>query len=130
METRLRGRAVRRVAGQLWAATYILLGLRHSPAAALALLQGVVSMKESSTYQAILQEGLREGLQEGLAEGAVTEARKLLLRLGTKKLGRPSARTQAALAKIADVDRLETLIERLETVENWHALLAQAPAGR
>jgi hypothetical protein len=33
-------------------------------------------MKESTTYQAIVQ--------EGLAEGAVQEARKLLLRLGSK----------------------------------------------
>ena len=33
-------------------------------------------MKESATYQAILQ----EGLQEGLVEGAIKEARKLLLR--------------------------------------------------
>ena len=64
-------------------------------------------MKESTTYQAILREGLQQGRQkgrqEGLAEGAVTEARKLLLRLGSKKLGRPSARTQAVLAKIADL---------------------------
>src|SRR4029077_10394431 len=96
MERRLRRREARRFAGQLWAATYILLGLRHSPAVAQALLQGVLSMKESTTYQAILQ----EGLQEGLAEGAIKEARKLLLRLGSKQLGRPSARTEAALARI------------------------------
>jgi len=79
-------------------------------------------MKESTTYQAILQ--------EGLAEGAVNEARKLLLRLGTKKLGKPSTRTQAALAKIADLGRLEALVERLEIVESWQALLAEAPADR
>ena len=42
------------------------------PAAAQALLQGVLSMKEAATYQATLQ----EGLQEGLAAGAVEEARK------------------------------------------------------
>jgi hypothetical protein len=103
----------------------ILLGLRHSPAVAEALLQGVLSMKESTTYQALVQEGLREGR----ALGAVLEARKLLLRLGSKKLGRPSARTQAALAKITDLGRLEALVERLETVESWHALL-DAPAER
>jgi len=122
MERRLRRREARRVAGQLWSATYILLGLRHSPTMAQGLLQGVLSMKESTTYQAILQ--------EGLAEGAVNEARKLLLRLGTKKLGKPSTRTQAALAKIADLGRLEALVERLEIVESWQALLAEAPADR
>lgn len=122
MESRLRRREAQRWAPQLWAATYILLGLRHSPAVAQTLLQGVRSMKESTTYQAIL----KEGLQEGLAEGAVKEARKLLLRMGSKHLGRPSARTQTALAKIADLGRLEALIERLGTVQSWHALLAEA----
>ena len=122
MERRLQRREVRRLAGQLWAATYILLGLRHSPAAAQALLQGVLSMKESTTNQAILQ--------EGLVEGAVKEARKLLLRLGSKQLGRPSARTRVALAKIADLNRLEALIERLGTVESWHTLLAETAADR
>lgn len=126
MERRLRRREATRLAGQLWAATYILLGLQHSPTTAQALLQGVLSMKESTTYQAILQ----EGLQEGLAKGAVKEACKLLLRLGSKKLGQPGARTQAALAKIADLARLETLIERLETVASWHALLKEAPDDR
>jgi hypothetical protein len=126
MERRLRQRESRRVAGQLWAATYILLGLRYSPDVAQALLQGVLSMKESTTYQAILQEGLREGL----VEGAVKEARKLLLRLGSKRLGRPSARTQASLAKIADLGQLEALVERVGVVESWHALLAENQADR
>jgi predicted transposase YdaD len=126
MESRLRRREARRLAGQLWAATYILLGLRHSPATAQALLQGVLSMKESTTYQAILQEGLQEGLREGLAEGAVKEARKLLIRLGSKQLGPPSARTQKVLAKIVDLSRLESLIERVGMVESWQALLAEA----
>lgn len=120
MEKRLRHREARRLANQLWAATYILLGLRHPPATVQALMQGVESMKESTTYQAILNEGMREGL----AEGAVSEARKLLLRLGSKQLGRPSARTQAALDKINDLNRLETLIERIGTAESWHRLLA------
>ncbi len=79
-------------------------------------------MKESSTYQATVQ--------EGRVEGAITEARKLLVRLGSKQLGRLSSRTQAALNKIADLGRLEALIERLGTVESWHALLAEAPADR
>ena len=71
-------------------------------------------MKESTTHQAILQ----EGLQEGLAEGAVQEARKLLLRLGSTKLGRPRGRAEAALAKIADLGRFEAMIERLAMVES------------
>jgi hypothetical protein len=122
MERRLRQRDAQRLAGPLWAATYVLLGLRHSWPVAQALLQGVRSMKESTTYQAIVQ--------EGLAEGLVQEARKLLLQLGSKRLGVPSARTQAALTKISDLARLESLIDRLDTVESWHAILAEAKAAR
>ena len=126
MESRLTAPEARHVEGHLWAATYILLGLRHSTATAQTLLQGVLSMKESTTYQAILQ----EGLQEGLVEGAVNEARKLLVKLGSKQLGRPSARIQTALSKIANLDRLESLIERLGAVKTWNALLAEAVADR
>jgi len=79
-------------------------------------------MKESSTYQAIVQ--------EGLVKGELKEARKLLVRLGSKPLGRPSTRTQAALEKIPDLGRLEALIERIGTVDSWQALLAEAKAER
>ena len=58
------------------------------------------------------------------------EARKLLVRLGSKQLGRPNARTQGLLQKISDLDRLETLIERIGTVESWQALLAEARGER
>ena len=61
MKQRLRGRGGRQQAELVWAAAYILLGLRHSPALAAQLFRGVVSMKESSTYQAILEEGARRG---------------------------------------------------------------------
>ncbi len=85
-------------------------------------------MEESTTYQAILQKGLQKGLQEGQADGAVKEARKLLLRLGSHKLGQPSAQMQTTLGKMPDLDRLEALIERLEMAESWEALLAETPA--
>ena len=66
---------------------YFLLGLRHSSAMAQALLQGVRSMRESSTYQATV----REGLQKGLVQGAIaTEARKLLVRLGSNNWAGPA----------------------------------------
>src|SRR5947209_6555158 len=47
----------------LWTSTYILLGLRFRPEAAAELLRGVRDMKESSTYQAILDEGRSEGIE-------------------------------------------------------------------
>jgi predicted transposase YdaD len=75
-------------------------------------------MRESTTYQAILEEGRQEG--------SVEEARKLLLSLGSKKLGKPSERLQAKLAKIADLNRLETLIMRVDTTQSWQALLVDS----
>ncbi len=41
----------------LWTSAYVLMGLRYSPDFAAQLLKGVRAMKESSTYQAILEEG-------------------------------------------------------------------------
>ena len=65
MERRLGDRRGRKRAPVVWAAAYILLGLRYSPALAHQLFRGVLSMKESSTYQAILEEGRAEGRTEG-----------------------------------------------------------------
>jgi hypothetical protein len=79
-------------------------------------------MKESSTYQAIVE--------EGRTEGAIAEARKLLRRLGDKTLGPPDAPTAAALNGIADLERLETLCERVSSATSWQQLLGQPPAGR
>ena len=60
MGRRLDNRRARKQAQFIWAAAYILLGLRFSPALAKRLFRGAVSMKESSTYQAILEEGREE----------------------------------------------------------------------
>src|SRR5207253_8880710 len=61
MSQRLSGPRTRRLAPAVWGAAYILLGLRYSPALAAQLFAGVVSMKESATYQAILAEGETKG---------------------------------------------------------------------
>jgi hypothetical protein len=122
MEERLSGRGGRRQAPLIWAAAYILLGLRYSPALAARLFRGVVSMKESSTYQAILE--------EGRTEGAVAEARKLLRAAGERSFGPLDARTTAAINRIEDLARLEQLFDRLPTVGSWQELLSQPATGR
>ncbi len=65
MSRRLRSRRLSALAGKLWAATYILMGVRYPEALTQELLRGVLSMKESVTYQAILREGHAEGRAEG-----------------------------------------------------------------
>ncbi len=51
-------------ASMLWTATYLLMGLRYSEEVALQLLEGVRTMQESTTYQAILREGRNEGRRQ------------------------------------------------------------------
>jgi hypothetical protein len=108
-----RGRARR--AADVWATTYVLLGLRFAPHVARMLLREVLSMKESSTYQAIV------------AEASADEARQFLLRLGRKRLGPPSETVANAVRAIADVKRLERIGERLLDVKSWEELLGLPP---
>jgi predicted transposase YdaD len=125
MQRRLSGRRARRQAQRIWAASYILLGLRYSPGLAAQLFRGVVTMKESSTYQAILE--------EGRGEGAMHEARKLLRLVGDDAFGPPDARTAAAIDRIHDLSRLEELCKRARAATNWQELLGERPsrpAGR
>jgi predicted transposase YdaD len=126
MGQRLSGRRGRKVAEVVWAAAYILLGLRYTPERAAELFEGVVSMKESSTYQAILE----EGRTEGRTEGAVAEARKLLRVFGDRLFGPPDARTAAAIERIDDLARLEELCQRLPGAGSWQELLDQPAPGR
>lgn len=122
MERRLRGHRGRVRAEVVWGAAYIMLGLRYSPALAAQLFRGVMGMKESSTYQAILEEGRNEG--------AVAEARKLLRVFGDRKFGNPDTRTAAAIERIADLARLEDLCQRVWTAASWKELLGQSSGRR
>lgn len=84
-------------------------------------------MKESVTYQAILQvgkeKGKAEGISEGLEEGLLTEARNLVLRLGGKRYGAADARVVSLLLGIDSLEQLEQLAERLLEAESWQELL-------
>jgi predicted transposase YdaD len=109
-------------AEDLWTATYLLMGLRYPPEVGRQLLQGVRNMRESSTYQAILEEGRAEGEARGRAE----EARRSILLIGRKRLGEPSPDVQARLDALSDVDALERLLGRSLDVETWEELWAGA----
>ena len=81
-------------------------------------------MKQSTTYQAILEEGEARGKAEGLAEGRVEEARRMVLRIGRKRLGEPSEGVRAAIESIVERERAEILGERLLDVVSWDELLS------
>lgn len=129
MEKRLSQRRVRKQASLVWASAYILLGLRYSPALAAQLFRGVVSMKESSTYQAILEEGRTEGRAEGQTQGAVAEARKLLRLRGEEAFGPPDARIIAAIERLNELTQLEDLFKRVGRVGSWQELFGQQTNG-
>jgi hypothetical protein len=91
--------------------------LRYSPEMANTLFRGVLGMKESSTYQFIVQ------------EATLQEARQFLMLVGQERLGEPDAATAAAINAIADVRQLEALGRRAVHVRSWRELIGQ-PAPR
>ena len=69
-------------------------------------------MKESVTYQAIVEEGKVKARQEDL------------LQLGRRRFGMLNPVAETALRGITDADRLARLIDALLDVSSWEELLA------
>jgi predicted transposase YdaD len=132
MAGRIAREASPQVAGELWTATYVLMGLRYKVEQIETALVGVLDMKESVTFQAILaegrKEGRKEGREEGREEGKVQEARDLLIRLGRERLGRPTDSNVKRIEGITDRVRLEELLLLLNEAKSWRELLATPPA--
>jgi hypothetical protein len=98
-------------AKRLYLAAYILSGMHVQPAVARDIFNKVIAMKESGTYQLILE------------EGAIDHTRKLILRLGSKQLGDPTEKQKNKLAVIEDLERLERIMEKAFTAKSWDGLL-------
>jgi len=108
--------------GRLWTAVYVLMGMRYDKILVDELLQGVMNMEESVTYQAIVQKGRAEGRVEGAAE----EARKLILRLGKERFqAAPSASVRSRLQGIVGLTELESMAERLMHCRSWADLFSE-----
>jgi hypothetical protein len=116
MQQRISQEAAPEEAGTLWTATDVLMGLRYPRDLVAQLLQGVQGMKESVTYQAIIEEGKIEGMIEARQE--------VLLQQGRKKFGTPDKHTENTLRSITDLERLKYLSERILDVSTWAELLA------
>jgi predicted transposase YdaD len=109
---------------EMWTATFVLVGLRYDRPFARILLQGVrETMRESTTYQEILE----EGEEKGRAEGKVAGKRDDLLKLATKRFGEPAADMVARINSISDLDRLDALLLRMLDVDGWDELLVERP---
>jgi hypothetical protein len=86
-------------------------GLRLSREEVLQLFAGVRAMRESTAYQAILD------------EGRIEEARAMILRMGRIRFGPPGEQAEAVLGGISDLDRLHRMGERLVQVGTWQEVI-------
>jgi hypothetical protein len=75
------------------------------------MFQGVQAMRESSTYQPILE------------EDGIEVMKRIILRLARERFGEPDEATRAAMWAIADLPRLERLGGHLVDVTSWQELL-------
>lgn len=110
MQGRLRDQSAN-MRRRFWSSTYILMGLRFEKALIERLLQGVVDMEESVTYQAILE------------KGELRYARRNLMRQGRERFGSLPAAAKATIEAIDEVDKLDKLSLRLLHVDSWQDLL-------
>jgi len=110
--------------GEFWTSIDILMGLRYKRSFVENLLKGVRAMKESVTYQAIVEEGYIKGEAKGKAKGAILGRRAALLRIGAKRFGPADPQTLLKLESIQSCDQLDDLVDRCLIVSNWAELLA------
>lgn len=87
-------------------------------------------MKESSTYQAIVEEGRIEGIARGKAEGAVAEAKKVLRLQGDEAFGVPDSATASTIEQLDNLVRLEDLLRRVRTAGSWRELFGRPVSAR
>jgi hypothetical protein len=99
-------------AARLMTAAFILTGLRVQRDMLNSIYDGVHVMHDSSALELILE------------EGAVKEAKRLLLRIGQKRLGPASEEMRASLQAINDLDRLDRLADAVLSAASWSELLA------
>ena len=98
--------------GELWTTTKLLMGLRYNTALVDKLLQGVRAMKESVTYQAIVE------------EGRLARARDDIRRIGERKFkGPPPENIQNTLESLTDEEQLGRILDRVLDVDSWEALI-------
>jgi hypothetical protein len=82
-------------------------------------------MKESSTYQAILEEGRAKGRAEGQAK-VVAVMRGVVRVLGERLFGPPDAKTVAAIEALVDFAQFKSVRLRVPSAKNWQELLGEA----
>ncbi|MFO0954490.1 MAG: hypothetical protein U0835_25685 [Isosphaeraceae bacterium] len=129
-------------------ACYLFTGLRFDRGLAARIFKGTKAMRESVTYQAILEEGeaiglekgrekgrqegreegrqmgREEGREKGREEGRLEAERRVLLRQGSRRFGPPDDATRARVEAIKDPAALEAILDRVLDASSWEELLA------
>ena len=105
---------------ELWAATLLLMGVRYDREQIRGLGERVQRMRESVTYQMIIEEGIERGLERGEILGV----RRALLNLGSQKFGPPDRASADALERIEDMGTLQQLLQAILGANSWSDLLA------
>ena len=82
-------------------------------------------MRNTPGYQDIVD----EGRVERRAEGELREARRMVARVGNRRLGAATGAVEARLETITSLAALETLVDRIFEVETWDELLSPASPG-
>lgn len=93
----------------------ILLGMRYDLELTKLMMEKVmnlIDLRESHAYQIIRE------------EGGIDIARKILLALGSEKLGKPGVKIRRQIMAISDEAKLAKLCQQVSKVEDWKQLLA------
>jgi hypothetical protein len=122
IERRIGADLSRTTTDEIWASISLLMGLRYDEGAVRSLLRRFPFMRESVTYQMILEEGREEGREAGERN----RARRDVLRLGGQRFGPPDASTQDRIEQIDSLQVLDRLLDNILVVSNWNELLAAA----
>jgi hypothetical protein len=92
-------------------AMYILAGMHVDKYMVRKIFEKVFAMRESGTYQLILE------------EGAIEHTQDLILKLGRRQIGDPSEKQVARLKAIQDLDRLDRIAVKVLSAKSWDGLL-------
>ncbi|MGV3720687.1 MAG: hypothetical protein ACO1SX_07230 [Actinomycetota bacterium] len=119
MESRLIAEASPEERKDLWTDTFVLLGLRYPRQSVAQLFRGIPAMRESDTYQAIIEEGMERGIEKGIEKGRLEGALSALLVVGAPRFGEPDAATLQRLQSETSLVQVEEWLRHVTRVEAW-----------
>lgn len=120
-----------REARELKTITELWLGFRFDPLMIHRLFKENTMLEESTIYQEIhgkglkkgLEEGRQEGRAEGRAEGRLFGERQAVLRIGTKRLGEPTAAQRLAIESVTDAEHLDRMLDIALDANDWASIV-------